>query len=248
VNRVISTRRLTQGKEKEDMAPSYSSIIDLGHEMYTDMPVLDDNVANVFWDNNTFEGMARYSDGKISARSRMMLMFEHSSTHVDAPGHFDKEGLTVDRIPLEWLIAPGHLLDLSHKKAHDPIGAEDFAAAVEASGRPIEPGTVVIANTGSYKNYGVGDFRTARPYITAEGGKWIVDQGTTVFATDLIGIDNPAEMWNPTHCSFLFGGVPMIQQLNNLDALIGLDFLFVALPWQMRGGTASPVRPVALVS
>lgn len=230
------------------MSISYSKIIDLGHEMYTNMPVLDDNVATVFYENNTFEGMARYSEGKISARSRMMLMFEHSSTHVDAPGHFDREGMTVDQIPLTQLVVPGHLLDLTHKGPGDAIGADDFKAAVEKSGRAIEPNTIVICNTGAYKTYGVGGFRTERPYITGEGGQWIVDQGTTLFGTDLIGIDNPVEMWNPTHTAFLMNGVPMIQQLNNLDALIGLDFLFVALPWQMRGGTASPVRPVALVA
>jgi kynurenine formamidase len=64
---------------------AYSRVIDLGHEMYTNMPILDDNATTLFWENNTFDGMARYSEGKISARSRMMLMFEHSSTHVDAP-------------------------------------------------------------------------------------------------------------------------------------------------------------------
>jgi arylformamidase len=230
------------------MPVPFSNIIDLGHEMFTGMPVLDDNVTNQFWENNTFEGMARYSEGKISARSRMMLVFEHVSTHVDAPGHFDKDGMTIDQIPLQQLIVPGHLLDLTHKKPYEGIGPDDFKRAVEASGKEIEPNTIVIANTGQYKNYGVGDFRTARPFITGEGGQWMVDQGTTLFGTDLIGIDNPEEMWNPTHTAFLMNGVPMIQQLNNLDALIGLDFLFVALPWQMLGGTASPVRPVALVA
>ncbi|CAN5117817.1 cyclase family protein [soil metagenome] len=226
----------------------FSSIIDLGHEMYTGMPVLDDNVTNQFWENNTFDGMARYSDGKISARSRMMLLFEHVSTHVDAPGHFDKDGMTIDQIPLTQLVVPGHLLDLTHKKPFEGIGPDDFAEAVEKSGKPIEPNTIVIANTGQYKTWGKGDFRTARPYITGEGGQWMVDAGATLFGTDLIGIDNPTEMWNPTHTAFLMNGVPMIQQLNNLDALIGLDFLFVALPWQMLGGTASPVRPIALVA
>jgi arylformamidase len=133
-------------------------------------------------------------------------------------------------------------------RPHQGITAEDFATAVEKSGKPLAPDTIVIANTGAYKQWGIGDFRTARPYITGEAGQWLVDQGITLFGTDLIGTDNPAEMWNPTHTAFLFGGVPMIQQLNNLDALIGLDFLFIALPWQMRDGTACPVRPVALVA
>ncbi len=229
------------------MTIGYSRIIELGHEMYSGMPVLDDNVTNQFWENNTYAGMARYSEGKISARSRMMLLFEHVSTHVDAPGHFDPDGVTVDRIPLTDLIVPGHLLDLTHKKAHEPITPDDFEEAVERSGKEIAPHTIVIANTGQHKHWGIGDFRTARPYITGEGGQWMVDQGVTLFGTDLIGIDDPDEMWNPTHTAFLMNGVPMIQQLNNLDQLVGLEFLFVALPWQMLDGTASPVRAVALI-
>jgi len=39
----------------------------------------------------------------------------------------------------------------------------------------------------------------------------------------------------------------MVQQLCNLHKLVGKQFLFVCLPLKMRGGTASPVRPVALV-
>jgi kynurenine formamidase len=39
----------------------------------------------------------------------------------------------------------------------------------------------------------------------------------------------------------------MVQQLNNLGSLVGKEFTFVVLPLPMRGGTASPVRPIALV-
>jgi hypothetical protein len=42
-------------------------------------------------------------------------------------------------------------------------------------------------------------------------------------------------------------GVPMVQQLNDLGQLVGRDFTLVVLPLPMRGGTASPVRPVALL-
>jgi kynurenine formamidase len=39
----------------------------------------------------------------------------------------------------------------------------------------------------------------------------------------------------------------MVQQLCNLDKLVGKKFIFVCLPLKMRDGTASPVRPCALV-
>jgi kynurenine formamidase len=39
----------------------------------------------------------------------------------------------------------------------------------------------------------------------------------------------------------------MVQQLNNLERLVGREFTFVVLPLPMRGGTGCPVRPVALL-
>jgi arylformamidase len=75
----------------------------------------------------------------------------------------------------------------------------------------------------------------------------LVDRKITLFATDLIGIDDPDEWWWPTHVVFLKGGVPMVQQLCNLDRLVGKEFYLVVLPMRMRGGTGSPVRPIALV-
>ena len=124
---------------------------------------------------------------------------------------------------------------------------EDLHAAADRSGRPIGSGTAVIAWTGQDKNWGKPGFKTERPYVPAETAQWLVDQGVTLFGTDLIGIDNPDEWWEPTHVAFLRGGLPMVQQLSNLDKLVGKRFLFVTLPLKMRGGTGSPVRPVALV-
>ena len=150
-------------------------------------------------------------------------------------------------MPLERLILPGHLLRFTDKRAHEPITADDFRAAAERSGRPVGPGSAVIAWTGQDKNWGTDSFKTERPYIPADSAQWLVDQQVPLFGTDLIGLDNPDEWWEPTHVAFLQGGLPMVQQLCNLERLEGKEFLLVVLPLKMRGGTGSPVRPVALV-
>jgi arylformamidase len=222
------------------------TIIDLSHELYSGMPQLD-GVMTAFWENFSFEGLSRLSDGRLNARSRIIHMAEHTGTHLDAPGHFDPAGRNVEEIPLEDLILPGHLLDLRHKKAHDAIGPDDFAQAAVGSGRPVTSGTIVIAYTGQDKLWGQDGFTNERPYVTEAGALWLVERGVTLFGTDLIGIDNPAEWWDPTHLALVGNGVPVIQQLNNLEPLLGREFLFEALPLPMRGGTASPVRAIALV-
>ena len=228
------------------MALAFSRVIDLGRELYTGMPVLGPSIT-AFWDKETFASMSRVSEGQVSYHTKMMLLAEHSSTHVDAPSHYVEGGVSVDEIPLETLILPGHLLDLTHKRPGESIGPDDLEAAVAASSKGITPGTIVIVNTGQYLHWGEDDFQNQRPYVTADGGQWLVDAGTSLFGTDLIGIDNPADQWETTHGAILRGGVPMVQQLNNLGALTGLEFLFVALPLRMRRGTGCPVRPIAFV-
>ena len=45
---------------------------------------------------------------------------EHGGTHLDAPIHFSKDGLTADKIPVRQLIAPAAVIDIRKKTAGDP--------------------------------------------------------------------------------------------------------------------------------
>src|SRR6516162_2223209 len=45
---------------------------------------------------------------------------EHGGTHLDAPIHFDKDGKTIDQIPLRQLIAQAVVIDVSAKASTDP--------------------------------------------------------------------------------------------------------------------------------
>ena len=179
--------------------------------------------------------------------SRMMLMAEHCGTHLDAPRHFDEAGLSVAQVPLEQLVLPGHLLDLTHRRNGEAITIGDFEAAEAKSGRAIGGGAAVICWTGCDKEWGTPGWVKNRPFVPTDSAQWLVDRGITLFATDLIGMDDPAEWWWPTHAIWLRNGVCMVQQLCRLDRLVGKGFLFVCLPLKMRDGTGCPVRPVALV-
>jgi arylformamidase len=224
----------------------FDEIVDLGHELYSGMPCHAAKIT-AFWTVDDFESTRRTSQGRRALHNKMMLLSEHTGTHLDAPSHFDETGLSVEHVPLQNLILPGHLLDLCHKREYEPIEPHDLIDAERASGKAIGPGTAVVLRTGQDVNWGTEDFFTKRPYVTAAGAQWLVDRGITLFCTDLIAIDDPHQWWEPTHTAFLKGGVPMVQQLNNLERLIGREFTFIVLPLPMRGGTASPVRPVALL-
>jgi len=228
------------------MTKFFKEIVDLGHEYFTDMVNLGAHHC-AFWPLETFHDTMKHSQGKLGMEGKMMLMAEHCGTHLDAPRHFDEQGKTVDQIPLETTILPGHLLDFTFRKAHEAITIRDFEDAERKSGKKIGPGSAVIGWTGTDKDWQKPGFLTERPFIPADTAQWMVDRKMTLFATDLIWMDDPAEPFYPTHDIWLKNGLCMVQQLCNLEKLVAKEFLFVCLPLKMLGGTASPVRPVALV-
>ena len=223
-----------------------TEIVDLSHELYEGMPNIGGNPVS-FGPLYTYEFTEELSQGRLSMQGLQLLVPEHCATHLDAPRHFDREGPSTADLPLDRLVLPGHLLDFTHKRPGEPITVADLEAAETTSGQRIEGGSAIVAWTGADKVWGTPGFATERPFVPTESAQWLVDRGISLFATDLIGMDDPAEWWWPTHAIWLRNGVPMVQQLRNLDRLAGRDFLFVALPLKVRDGTGCPVRAVAFL-
>jgi hypothetical protein len=63
-----------------------------------------------------------------------------------------------------------------------------FETAEAKSGRTIGGSTAVICWTGCDR-----ECVKNRPFIPTDSAKWLVDRGITLFATDLIGMDDPAD-------------------------------------------------------
>jgi len=224
----------------------FRRIVDLSHPMFAGMrngggwavsfPLMDN-----------FKRTRMMTDGKAAYETHMMLFPEHCGTHLDAPRHFHEPGASIDEMPLERLILPGLLLDLTHKQAGEPITIADFEAAEAKAGARIGPDTATVCWTGVDKVWGQPDMGRNRPHIPTETAQWLVDRGMTMFATDLIGMDDPDEWWDPTHQIWLSNGVCMVQQLTRLEELVGERFLILALPMKVIGATGCPVRATALI-
>jgi len=90
---------------------------------------------------------------------------EHGGTHVDAPFHFAKDGITVDQIPLKSLIAFCHVIDITSKCDRDTnssTGGCDYTLQPEdiiqheSEYGAISDGNIVLVRTGWHKNYTKG--------------------------------------------------------------------------------------------
>ncbi|CAG7824708.1 unnamed protein product, partial [Allacma fusca] len=92
------------------LAYSQAKYVDLTYALNKDV---------VMWPGreNTFhtEMEGESADGTWVA-SKGFCISEHSSTHIDAPYHFYKEGGTLDKIPLDTLLdVPGVCIDIYDK-------------------------------------------------------------------------------------------------------------------------------------
>jgi arylformamidase len=226
--------------------PQFNEIVDLSHELYEGMPNIGGNPVS-FGAIYTYDFTGEMSQGRCVMQGQQILMPEHCATHLDAPRHFDPDGLSTADYPLDRLVLPGHLLDLRAKGPREAITVDDLKRAEQRSGREIGPGTATIVWTGADRRWGTEGFTTERPFVPVPTAGWLIERDITLFATDLIGMDDPDEWWWPTHAAWLRAGIPMCQQLCNLNRLVGRDFVFVALPLKIRNGTGCPVRAVALV-
>lgn len=66
-----------------------------------------------------------------------LVLNEHTGTHMDAPAHFDTDGLTADRLPVENLVAPLVVVDISERAATDAdaqLTPDDIVAWESANG------------------------------------------------------------------------------------------------------------------
>ncbi len=231
-------------------------LIDLTHPFDAD---------TIFWPTET-EGFvlepvfAGEADGGYWYAANRFRSAEHGGTHLDAPLHFAREGSAADAIPLERLIAPAVVLDGTQNM--DPDGAVNaiaFALHGASVGR-ITPGTIVLIRTGHGSHWGdraryLGTERTG-PEAVADlrfpGISPGVARALVRAEIAAVGIDSPSIDPGPSkdfaaHRILAAAGIPVFENVANLELLPERDFTVVALPMKIRGGSGGPLRIVAIV-
>lgn len=186
---------------------------------------------------------------------------EHGGTHLDAPIHFHEGGATADRIPLERLVAPAVVLDVSAQAAADPdyrLTAADVEAFEREHG-PVPPGSIVLLRTGWSARWPdarayLGDDRPGDasnlhfPSYGVDAARLLVEERrVAALGADVASIDYGPSADFMVHRIAGERGVPGLENLTNLDRLPATGAVVAALPIKIAGGSGGPVRVVAFV-
>jgi kynurenine formamidase len=220
----------------------------------------------IYWPNapSTFQ-LNRLSYGKTEGgyfyASNSFCTPEHGGTHLDAPIHFSEGKRTLDQIPVEQLMAPAVVIDVSAKAAADPdyrLTLEDVRAW-EAKHGAIPNGAIVLLRTGWGKRWPdrkryMGDDRPGEtsnlhfPSYGAEAARYLVEQRKVgAIGVDTASIDHGPSKDFIVHQIANGANVPGLENVANLEEVPETGAWLIALPMKIAGGSGAPVRIVALV-
>ncbi len=111
----------------------------------------------------------------------------HKGTHFDGQTHHVEGGVTADKMTLESFYGTGVILDFRYMKKWDVVTAKDLEKATPK----VQPGDVVLMNTGWHHYWRVNDYiyYNYYPGLYTEAGEWLLDHkakmiGGTWGATD----------------------------------------------------------------
>lgn len=221
-----------------------TELVDLTHEIWSGMPSL--GAVPQSWPRASHRVTGHAHGEGHSFHSLAMMLNEHAGTHFDPPYHFDEHGPAIDALPLPGLVFRAVALDMTHKRPLEGISAADLQAALEHGGERLGPGSTAVIRTGHDANYGVrADFGSHRPFIAADGAGWLAAQRTSLVTTDLVGLDEPADVTEPVHNILLHAGICLLQVTTNLDRIEAGDWQVCAFPLKLVGGTGAPLRAFA---
>jgi kynurenine formamidase len=185
---------------------------------------------------------------------------EHGGTHLDAPIHFAEGGNTADQVPLERLIAPAVVIDMSAdaSRDHDALLLPSHLDSFEREHGRIEPGTIVLVRTGwgkywpDRKQY-LGDDTPGDashlhfPGISAEAARALVERKAAAVGIDTASIDHGPSKQFPTHQILMKENTPAFENVAELEQIPPRGAFILALPMKIRGGSGGPLRIVGVL-
>jgi kynurenine formamidase len=235
-------------------------IVDLSGEIYEGMPVYPSHQKTSLFKAKTHaETRRRYGEGALTTTTLGILLSDHGPTHTDAMHHFDSsdDAETIDEMPLHMFYTSAVCADVSHiRSSEDYLTEDELRDALEEADLDPGEGSTVLLYTGHWnRNWGTDAWLSDYGGLTREATEWLADQGVVNIGIDAPSVDSSAEMERrenneddhyPSHQVCKERKVTNTENMINLDKVAGEEFTYIGLPLNIRRGTGSPVRAVAI--
>ncbi len=163
-----------------------------------------------------------------------LLMGAHTGTHVDAANHFIEDAGGVDEIPLDILIGPARVIDLT--------GIEEVSADTLA-GANLDGVERLLFKTSNSRLWNDEGFRKDSVYLTGAAAEYLVGAGVKLVGMDYLSIEKFGASPATAHLALLGAGVVILEGIDLSEVEAG-EYGLICLPLPIRGCDGSPCRAV----
>ena len=178
-------------------------------------------------------------------------------THMDAPTHFIENSWCIAQIPLEHLIVPVYVLDVTEQATPDfSVGVEEILQFEKKHGS-ISKSSLFLANTGwsrfwkepqKYRNQDEQG-RMHFPGFSKEAALLLLERGVVGIGIDTLSPDgsiNGKGAEYPVHRKILGAKKYILENLTNLSEMPAVGGVVIALPPKAVDATEFTARVVGL--
>ena len=203
------------------------------------------------------------TEGGYYYASNSFCTSEHGGTHLDAPIHFAEGRQTVDQIPLERMLGPAIVVDVTEASGTNPdyqVTVDDLLRTEAEQGR-IGADTILLIRTGFSARWpdaasylgtaergaeAVANLRF--PGLHPDAARWIVNERPLrAIGIDTASIDYGQSTLFEAHRVLYEANIPAFENLTALDRLPARGAYVIALPMKIGGGSGAPLRAIAVL-
>lgn len=208
-------------------------LIDLTHFIEEGMPVYPGTEPPKIEQANTIE--------KDGFAEKLLTMFSHTGTHMDAPCHIVDGMKTLSDIDINELYGSACLIDASEVSGKI---TKEFLKAYE---QKLRTSDIAVIYTGWDRYWGEKVYFEDFPVMDTDAAEYISTLGINGIAVDVISVDSVDCYTLDVHKVLFSKNIFVVENLKGLDRLKGKDFCLGVFPLNIEGGDGSPVRAVAFL-
>src|ERR1700745_3274809 len=147
-------------------------------------------------------------------------MSVHNGTHADARFHFDSDGESIEKAPLQTYLGRATVVDLAQafldSKEKHLITIEDLRPSAEA----IAATSRLLVKTGRWSDSTV--FPNLIPVIAADVPAWLQKNGVRLVGMDLPSVDEIDSKSLQNHHALARAGIAIVESLDLTDVAPGI--------------------------
>ena len=173
-------------------------------------------------------------DTSHTVRVTKIEMGSHTGTHIDAPWHMVEGARRLNEIPIETLVGPASVFEISNVPSISRASLEKLN---------FDGVRRVLFKTENSEHWNDGTFYERFVYLEPEAAEFLVEQRVELVGIDYLSIDEFKSEKHPSHFVLLRKNVVIIEGLN-LSRVKSGKYHMTALPLNLQEVDGAPTRVI----